>query len=166
MPALQFFGFSSWELVSRKLAIDFTSVTNLNRDLSFGLGVVEMRDGLRHREEAMNVISFRKQLARNFPSGGAILRHETDDSVLTLANRAQITIEQFFVVVNRFAVSAINQSRRETAHARKTDEILGQRLESARRIDWIRRDDGIRSDALQHTIARDNCAISFTKKRA
>src|SRR5256885_2181040 len=120
MPALQ-----------SEASIDFTPVADLNRDLSFRLGVVEMRHGLRHREEAMNVISFRKQLARNFPSGGAILRHETDDSVLTLANRAQITIEQFFVVVNRFAVSAINQSRRETAHARKTDEILGQRPEPA-----------------------------------
>src|SRR5438067_12798954 len=118
MPALQFFGLSSWELVSRKLAIDFTSVANLNRDLSFRLGVVEMRHGLRHREESMHVISFRKHLARNFPGGRAVLRHETNDRVLTLANRAQVTIEQFFVVVNRFAMSAINQSRREAAHAR------------------------------------------------
>src|SRR5438874_2663470 len=155
MPALQ-----------SEASIDFTSVADLDRDLSFGLGVVKMRHGLRHREEAMNVISFRKHLARNFPSGGAVLRHETDYSVLTLANRAQITIEQFFVVVNRFAVSAINQRRRETAYARETDEILGQRLESARRIDWIRRDDGIRSDALQNAIARDDCAISFAKERA
>src|SRR5438132_4480710 len=120
MPALQ-----------SEASIDFTSVANLNRDLSFGLGVIEMGHGFRHREEAMHVISFRKHLARNFPSGGAVLRHETDYSVLTVANRAQITIEQFFVVVNWFAVSAIYQRRRKAAHARETDEIFGQRPEPA-----------------------------------
>src|SRR5438067_9791212 len=133
MPALQSTGSRSSQLhlIRGKLAIDFTSVANLNRDLPFRLGVVEMRHGLRHREEAMHVISFRKHLARNFPGGDAVLRHETDDSVLTLANRAEIAIEQFFIVVNRLAVSAINQRRRKAAHARETDEIFGQRPEPA-----------------------------------
>ena len=84
-----------------------------------------MGNCLRDSQKTVDVIGIGKHLAGDFPGRGAALRHQTHDVRLPFMDGAEVTIEKFFVVVNRFAVAAVNQRRREAAHTRQAHQILG-----------------------------------------
>ena len=90
-----------------------------------------MRDRFGHGQESMHVVCFRKHLPRNVPRSCARLRHQTNDLGLTLANRSKVSVEEFFEVVYRITVSALDERRRKRPQASETDEILSQRWKAS-----------------------------------
>src|SRR5205807_9353622 len=95
----------NWELFRGEFLINLAPLATLDRDLSFRLRIIEMCNSFRDGEETMHVISVRKHLARQFPGSRSVFRHQLKHCFLTLAYRAEITIKQLFVVVNRFAMT-------------------------------------------------------------
>src|SRR5205814_4323210 len=103
---------------------------------------------------------------RNFPGGTAVVRKKPQNLGLTLAQRAQVAREEFFKVAHWLTVSAKHKRRRQAPHAGQAYQILGERLETPRWIDRIRRKDRVRRDALEHAITGDDRAIGVAHERA
>ena len=78
----------------------------------------------------MHVIGVGKHRARNFPGGDAVSWDQPDDLRLTLANRAQVTREEFFEVMHGIAMAAENQSGRQRPYAREADKVFSQRAKT------------------------------------
>ena len=61
----------------------------------------------------MNVVRAGEHFVRHIPSGCALLRHKLYNFLLSLADGAQVAIEKLFVIVDRVAVPAVDERRRE-----------------------------------------------------
>src|SRR6266550_2856394 len=120
-----------------------------------------MRDGFRNSEEAVHVIRSRKHLARDVPRCSADLRHQGYDLSLSLLDGAQVAIKKFFVVVDWFAMATVYQRRGKGAQTRETDQVFCKGAKAAGLVDRIRRENWIRRDSFEHTVARNYGAVGF-----
>src|SRR6266700_8453145 len=128
--------------------------------------IIEVRNCFRNSQKAMNIVRIRKQTTGDFPGSSATFRNQIDYARLPLAYQAKIAIEELLKISNRLSVTTKDQSRSKTAHTRETYEVFRERPETARTINRIGRDHRIGRDSFQNTIARDDCAVSFTHERA
>src|SRR6185503_21005233 len=62
-------------------------------------------------------------------------------------------------------MSAVHKRGGKRAQARKADKVFSERREASCRVDRIRRENRVRRNSLQHTVAGNHCAIGFTNKR-
>src|SRR5687767_10595215 len=97
-----------------------------NRDLAFAVGEVEMSDSLRNGQKTMNIVSAGKHRLSDIPRCDTTLLHESNHLRLPLLKRAEVTMEEFFVIANRVAMAAVNERRRTSAQPGQTNEILGE----------------------------------------
>src|ERR1043166_3145911 len=146
--------------------VNFFPLGKFQLDFPFRVSQVKMRDGLRNREEPVNIISARKHLLRDFPGRRAGFRQKTYHLSLTILDRTEVTVEELLEVVYRLAMSPVHQRWRKRSQPRQAHEIFGERSKPLRRINRIGREDGVWSDALKHAIAGDYCAVGFAHKRA
>src|ERR1051325_345393 len=114
----------------------------------------------------MYVVSAGKHLARQVPGGRASLWHKPDHFRLTLAYRAQVTIEKLFVIRDGLAVPAMHERRGERAQPCETDHVFCERGKTSARVNGVGREDGIRRNALEDAIACEDCAVGLAQKRA
>src|SRR5687768_11056417 len=74
--------------VSPELTINFAAIAHFQGDFAFGVGVIEMGNGFRDREETVDIVGIGKHLARDFPGRGAALRHQTQNGPLAFVDGA------------------------------------------------------------------------------
>jgi len=80
-------------------------------DFPFAMGQVEMRHRFGNSKEAMNIVGAGKHPLTNIPRRHSTLLHQPDHLRLPLLKRAEVTVEEFFVVADDVAVTAVNQRR-------------------------------------------------------
>src|SRR5687767_3721107 len=112
--------------------VDFFSFSDFQRKFPLGMGQVEMGHCLRNGQEAVNVIGAREHLLRDVECRRAVLRYQLNHFPLPVLNRTYVAIEEFFEIVNRRTVAAMDQSGSETAQPGETDEIFGERRKAFR----------------------------------
>lgn len=149
-----------------KLAIDLASIADFQGEFSFHMRIVKMRDGFGHPQKTMDVVGGRKHRAGHFPGAGALGRDRLNDLCLAFANRAQIAVKEFFVVVHGVAMATQDQGWRQRAHPGQADQIFCERTKASGSIDRVRGENWIWRNALQDAVAGNHRAIGLPHKRA
>ena len=95
--------------------------------------------GLRDRQEPVNirVDGIRKELPGQRVGGGPVFGHKRDHFLLSFIDRSHIAVKYLFKIVNRFAVAAIGQGRRQSPQPGETNKILCERTKALRRIERV-----------------------------
>src|SRR5215470_32047 len=97
--------------------VNLDGAVSLHTQLSFGHSQVEIGNGFRYGQKAVDVAGLREDHLRHLPCRDALFRNQTDDFCQPLMDVADQAVEMLFVISHVIAVRGFDQRRRERPDA-------------------------------------------------